>query len=166
MFNSIKKIFTDDEKPLESHIKETINRWNLNDIDHFLIKKVEYMGVPYNDQVLGEILRRFLEVKRVNGQDEIEAKIYNRNSRTYTIPERTQKVIKLIQKISKSNALGYKSNELIFAIINKYLDENGKKEYEGELMPYYKMALERILLKSEIEQEINLEFGTKVKPGK
>ncbi len=163
MFDSLKKMFSEDVKPLENSIKETINRWNLNDIDLFLNKKQEYMGVPYNDQVLGEILRRFLEVKRVNGQDEIEPKSYNKMTRKYTIPERTQKVIKIIQKISKSNALGYKSNELIFGIINKYVTENGKKEYEPELMPYYKMALERILLKSEIEQEINLEFGTKVK---
>jgi len=163
MFDSIKKIFSDDESPLDSSIKETINRWNLNDIDLFLTKKQEYMGVPYNDRVLGEILHRFLEVRRVNGQDEIEPKLYNKTTRKYSIPERTQKVIKLIQKISKSNALGYKSNELIFAIINKYVTENGKKEYEGELMPYYKMALERIMLKSQVEQELNLEFGTKMK---
>jgi hypothetical protein len=163
MFDSIKKIFSEDEKPLDNSIKETINRWNLNDIDLFLNKKQAYMSVPYNDQVLGEILRRFLEVKRVNGQDEIEPKSYNKTTRKFTIPERTQKVIKLIQKVSKSNALGYKSNERIFAIINKYVTENGKKEYEPELMPYYKMALERIMLKSQVEQELNLEFGNKLK---
>lgn len=163
MFESLKKVFTEEEKPLESKIKETINRWNLNDIDLFLNKKQEYMGVPYSDRVLGEILRRFLEVKRVNGDYEIEAKHYNQISKKYAIPERTQKVIKLIQKISKSNALGYKSNEIIFAIINRYVTENGVKEYEPELMPYYKMALERIMLKTQVEQELNLEFGNKLK---
>ena len=161
MLDKIKNIFSDDTKELDSHIKEAINRWNLNEIDLFLNKKQEYMGVPYNDQVLGEILRRMYEVKRVNGQDEIEPKIYNKVTRKYSIPERTQKVIKIIQKIAKSNTLSYKSNEIIFAIINKYTTESGKKEYEAELMPYYKMALERILLKTEIEQGLNLEFGTK-----
>jgi hypothetical protein len=161
MLDKIKNIFNDEKKSLSSEIKETVNRWNLTEIDTFLIQKKEHGGVPYNDAVLGEILRRIYEVKRVNGEDEIEHKVYDKIKRVYTIPERTQKVIKIIQKISKSNTLGYKSNEIIFAIIGKYCSAGGVKEYEPELLPYYKMALERILLKTEIEQGLNLEFGSK-----
>ena len=69
MLDKIKNIFSDDTKELDSHIKEAINRWNLNEIDLFLNKKQEYMGVPYNDQVLGEILRRMYETGQRTGRD-------------------------------------------------------------------------------------------------
>lgn len=163
MLKKLKNIFGDEKNGLDQKTIDTVNWWSLSEIETFLIAKKKVGAVPYSDAVLGQILKRFLELKRSNGEHEIEHKIYDKKSEKYIIPERTTRIIKIIQRITKSSTLDFKSNEIVFAIINQYTDENGKKEYEDELLPYYKMALERIMLKTEVAQGLTLEYGNKTR---
>lgn len=162
MFDKIKNLFENDGSNNDlaiNEIMEITNKWTLTEINSFLNSKKEYMRVPFKDEALAALLTRFLKNERPNNEYEIEPKILDNKTKKLITPERTEKVLKIIQKISKCTALSYKTNEIIFKIIEKYKDKNGRKEYESDLLPYYKMSLERILLKKKIEHNIDSEFG-------
>ncbi len=161
MLEKLKKILGSSRgNEMDMHQLEVIHQWTLSDIDSFLISRKSHMNIPYSDTALEAILHRFYEVKRNNGEYEIESKVYDKFSRKYLIPDRTQKIIRIIQRIAKSGSLGYSGNEYIKKIIEKYVDEKGRKQYEPELMPYYKMALERLLMKAEVANGLDIQYGS------
>lgn len=162
MLEKLKKLLGEGRRQeLDMHQLEVIHQWTLGDIESLLSSRKPVMNIPYNSAVLEAILHRFYEVKRNNGEYEIESKTYNKVTKKYTIPDRTQKIVKIIQRISKSTVLDYNGNEYIKKIIEKYTDDKGRKQYESELLPYYKMALERILMKAEVANELNIQYGTR-----
>ena len=104
MLDKLKRLLGEGRhKELDMHQLEVIHQWTLKDIESLLSARKPIMNIPYNAAVLEAILHRFYEVKRSNGEYEIESKVYSKATRKYTIPERTQKVIKIIQRISKSS---------------------------------------------------------------
>ena len=139
--------------------RQEIDQWTLSDIRFFLEKKKTQRDVPYNDEALAAILERILNKKRPDGHPELEPKVFMERGRKFIIPERSQTILAIITKITKSQFLSYETNELVLQIMISCTDAKGNPWYKEEIMPHYEKALEKIAIKTEIGARLDYRHG-------